>query len=415
MLQGPLLHTGETLVLLLLVASLIGIIAVRFNLPYTVALVIAGIGLGMVGTSKPIPLTPDLVLLVFLPGLLFEAALHLHLDLLRHSWRAVLALAGPGVLITLATVAVITHFWLGLSWPSAFLLGAMVSPTDPIAVLSVFRRLGVPARLATVVEGESLFNDGVGLVLYAVALAVVAQGHFRPLQGVILFLVVVCGGIAVGGVLGWVASRVTAQVDDHLVEVTISVVLAYGVYLVAELLGVSGVLATITAGLVYGNYGRATGMSERTREALDDFWEYAAFFLNSLVFLLLGSALDIKPLAARAPWILVAILATTVGRALAVYGLGGLRALLRGVVMPLRWRHLIFWAGLRGALSLAMALGLSSDVADRGVLVDLVAGIVLFTIVVQGSTVGPLARRLLPAKRAGEPGREPTTMAHSTE
>ena len=394
------LPVNEALVLLLLIASLVGIAARRLDLPYTVALLVCGLGLGRLPAVAAVRLTPDLVLLVFLPGLLFEAALHLHADLLRRTWRSVLALAGPGVLITLATVAALAHLWLGLDWRSAALLGAMVSPTDPIAVLGIFRHLGVPARLATVVEGESLFNDGVGLVAYAIALAAAMGGSVQAGPALASFLAAVAGGTALGALLGWLAARLTRHVDDHLVETTLSVALAYGAYLLAELAGVSGVLATIAAGLVYGTYGRAVGLSAATQEALDALWEYVAFLLNSLVFLLLGITLDPGHLAGQAGAIVLAVAATVIGRGLAVYGLGGLFALLRWARLPAAWRHLVFWAGLRGALSLAMARGLPAAVPERQALLDLVAGVILATVVIQGGTVGPLARRLLPRHAA---------------
>jgi CPA1 family monovalent cation:H+ antiporter len=403
-LHNALMPVGEAF-LLLLIASLIGIVAQRFNLPYTVALVVFGLALGATPLERPIVLTPDLVLLVFLPGLLFEAAIHLHVELLRRTWRAVLGLAGPGVLITMGVVAVLVHYWIGLPWPSAILLGAMVSPTDPIAVLAIFGRIGVPNRLATVVEGESLFNDGVGLVIYATALGIAEGGGFHALPALRDFAVAVAGGIALGGAFGFVASRLVSHIDDHLVEITVSVSLAYGSYLVAELLGVSGVLATISAGLVFGAYGRAIGMSERTQQVLDDVWSYAAFALNSLVFLLLGITINLQRLGAEAGAIALAVLATVIGRALAIYGLGGLFTLFRQATMPMRWRHLIFWAGLRGALSLALALALPASIEQRDRLIDLVAGIILVTILAQGSTIEWLARRLLPEGRApAKPG-----------
>ncbi len=399
--EGPTLQATELLVLLLLASSLVGILAHRVNVPYTVALVLCGMLLGATGAIHGQALTPSLVLFVFLPGLLFEAAFHLHLDHLKRTFGAVVALAGPGLLITMGIVACMVHWVLGTDWAVSILLGAMVSATDPIAVLAVFRRLGVPKRLSTLVEGESLFNDGVALVVFSSALGVAVGGHFDAGQSVVAFLVAVAGGVVVGGTSGFVASRVTAHVDDHLVEMTLATALAYGTYLVSEFFGVSGVLATITAGLVFGNYGRARGMSTRTQEALDDLWEYAAFLLNSLVFLLLGAAFDISRLLADVAAVGVVVVATTVGRAVAVYGLGTGATLLRIAVLPRRWRHVVFWSGLRGALSLAMALSLPPDTPQRDLLVTLVAGVVLVTILVQGSTIDPIARRLIPIRHGG--------------
>ncbi|MCL4507958.1 MAG: sodium:proton antiporter [Chloroflexi bacterium] len=394
MLNGLLLSTSSAILILLLVASVVGILAYRFTIPYTVALLLVGVGVGFSSVVRVVPFSPQLILVVFLPALLFEAALHLHADLLKRLWGPVLLLAVPGVFVTLTVVAVTVRLLLGLPWRSAIVFGAMVAPTDPIAVTAVFRRLGVSRHLSTVVEGESLFNDGVGLVAYSVALAVGTSAMPLALQVSGLFIWAVGGGLALGGLLGFLASRFVVHVDDHLVEVTISVVLAYGSYLLAGPLHFSGVMATLAAGLVFGTYGRAVGMGPRTQEALDTVWEYASFNINSLVFLLLGSALNVVGFEKHVWPLAAGILATIAGRALSVYGLGGLLAVLRRTVLPLRWRHLIFWAGLRGALSLAMALGLPSDFADRDLLITMVTGVVFLTIVLQGGSIAPLTRRL---------------------
>ncbi|MCL5946400.1 MAG: sodium:proton antiporter [Chloroflexi bacterium] len=355
MLEGPFFTTSTAVLVLVVLASLVGIITYRWNFPYTVALLLVGVALGHSSLEQMLPFSPQLILVVFLPGLLFEAALHLRSDHLRRLWGLVVLLAGPGVLITMGIVAGIGHWLFDLPVASAVMLGAMVAPTDPIAVVGIFRRLGVPPLLSTVIEGESLLNDGAGLVAYSLALAVALGTAPDVAHVTALFLWTAGGGLILGAGTGFVASRFVVHVDDHLIEVTISVALAYGTYLMAAPLRVSGVLAVIAAGLVFGTYGRAIGLSQRTQEALDAVWEYVAFLLNSVVFLLLGSALRLSDLVAMLPLVLGGVLASVIGRAVAVYGLSLLPVLVRRRPLPLGWRHMIFWSGLRGALSLALA------------------------------------------------------------
>jgi CPA1 family monovalent cation:H+ antiporter len=366
-------------------------------------LVIAGLALGILIRS-PLPfvtgleldeihLTPHLILVLFLPPLLFEAALHIEATALRKTLLPIGLLAIPGVLLTAGLVGALVHWGVGLEWSAALLFGAIVAATDPIAVLAIFQRLGVPHDLAVLVEGESLFNDGTAVVLSRLLLGVVLAGTFDPIAGLWDFVAVVGGGLLIGVLTGSLVSRVTARIDDHLIEITLTTILAYGTFVVAEGLHVSGVIAVVAAGLVLGNVGARRGMSPTTRLALLNFWEYVAFLLNSAIFLLIGLEVDLANLLADVWPALIAIGAVLLARAVVVYGLG-LIVLPLPPVLPRRWLHVLFWAGLRGAVSLAVVLSLPLDLPIRPLLLDLTIGVVLFTLLAQGLTMEPLVQRL---------------------
>lgn len=384
----------ELVVALLGATALITVVARRLALPYTVILVLFGIAVGEVSPIR-FTITPSLVLIVLLPGLIFEAAYQIHVDHLRPSLGPIVMLAGPGVLVVAGCVATILHAAAGLPIGEAFVVGAMVSATDPVAVIASFKRLHSPRRLATLVEAESLFNDGTGIVMFTIAVGAIDSAT-DPLRAAVTFVAIVLISTAIGAATGVVVSRLLAHVDDHLVELTVSLVLAYGTYLVAEELQQSGVIATAVAGLVLGNYGRSIGMSARTEEALDTVWEFIAFLLTAIIFVLVGMAITPASLVDAAAPIAWAVVAVIVGRAAMVYGVvGGLSRVLPrpGADVPAAWQHVVFWSGLRGAVSVALALSLPADFPDRTLVQGVTFGVVLFTLLVQATTAELVIRR----------------------
>jgi len=385
--------TTETLIIeLLLIASLVAIVVRRLHIPYTVALVVVGLLLTAQSNVR-FELTPELILALFVPPLVFEAAFHLKLTELRQNLATILVLAVPGVILTTIIVAGMLTVGTSLSLPVALVFGALIAATDPVAVVALFRLLGVPKRLSVLVEGESLLNDGTALVLFNLMLAVALTGKFNLFSSLVEFVQVAAGGIVVGLVLGWAISRLIARIDDYLIEITLTTVLAYGTYLVAEQLHFSGVLAVVAAGLITGSLG-PQGMSPTTRIVLYNFWEYITFLVNSLVFLLIGLDVDIRALLGAWQPILWAIGAVLLARAVVVYGLGWVTGKLAEPI-SMRWRHVQAWGGLRGALSLALVLSLPAAFGpDRFLLRTMAFGVALFTLLVQATTMRSLIRRL---------------------
>jgi len=383
----------ETLIIeLLLIASLVAIVVRRLHIPYTVALVVVGLFLT---AQSPLnfELTPELILALFVPPLVFEAAFHLNLTELRRNLTSILLMAVPGVLLTTFIVGGIVSFGTSLALPAALVFGSLVAATDPVAVVSLFRLLGVPKRLSVLVEGESLLNDGTALVLFNLMLAIAITSEFNLLSGVLEFIKVAVGGVMLGLLLGWVISRLISRIDDYLIEITLTTVLAYGSYLLAEQLHFSGVLAVVAAGLITGSLG-PQGMSPTTRIVLYNFWEYITFLVNSLVFLLIGLDVDIWALFQSWQPIAWSIGAVLVARMIVVYGLGWITNRISEPI-SLRWRHVIAWGGLRGALSLALALSLPATFGDdRFLLRTMAFGVALFTLLIQATTMRPLVRKL---------------------
>lgn len=400
--QAAIPQAIELLVGLLALAAVVAIVARPLRLPYTVALVVAGllVGIGAGAAGYPsLDVSPELVLLVLLPGLVFEAAYRLRVVELRRWFSGLAFLAIPGVLISAATVAVILNLGTGLRLDLAFIVGAMVSATDPAAVVATFKRLRVPPALSTLVDGESLLNDGTGLVLFAIAVAAVYT-PIGPGEAILTFGTTVAISVAIGLATGLLAARITALVDDHLVEVTISVVLAYGSYLLADYFHLSGVIATVTAAIVLGNAGPGRAMSEPGADAIDTVWEFFAYLLTAVVFLLVGLAIPPARLLESIGPITWGIVGILIGRAVVVYLLLGGASRLRSRPglperIPSGWLHVLFWAGLRGAVAVAMALSLPSDIPQRDLLQEITFGVVLFTLLFQGTTVGRVVDRTI--------------------
>jgi len=400
------LATVAAFVILIAAAIAVVVVARRVGVPDTVGLVLLGLAASVLLPRLGLEVTPELVLLVLLPGIIFDGGYRTHVEDLRQSLGAILVLAVPGVIIVAAFTGLVLDLTTELTFGQAFLVGAIVSATDPAAVIATFRRLRTPRLLGTVVETESLVNDGTGVVLFTVALAVLTGGAPET-SGVVTFLAAVVVSPLLGIAAGYIAARLIGMTTDHLLEVSITIVLAYGVYAGAEAVHLSGILATVTAAVTLGIFGRGSAMSARARDAIDAFWEVVAFVLTVIVFLLVGVVIELEALARAAGPIVIGILAITVGRAIVVYGLIGVGArALRGPrgmpKMPLPWLHVLFWSGLRGAVAVALVLSIPRGLDGRDLVADVAFGIILFTLLAQGSTIGIVIDRTIgPARRGG--------------
>ncbi len=392
----------EFLIWLLIAASIIAVLASRLRIPYTVALVLGGLALGSVRfpivekiyqSNRPDWLNPEVILILFLPPLLFEGSLKINVRQLLRNKVPILLLANLGVLAATLITGYVLHWEIGIPIATALLFGAIISATDPISVLAIFKELSIAKRLSIIVEAESLLNDGTAVVLFQILLAGILTGNLSVANGIGQFLQSVVGGGAIGFVLGYAASKITKRIDEPQLEITLTTILAYSSYLAAHQFHLSGVIATVISGVTVGNLGMREGMSTRTRLALLSFWDYAAFVINSLLFLLIGMEVHIRELLSAWPTILLAVLAVLLGRAISVYGLVPLSNLFTEPISA-RWQHVLVWGGLHGSLSLALALSLGRDFLYREKILALTFGVVAFSIIVQGLTIGPLIRVL---------------------
>jgi CPA1 family monovalent cation:H+ antiporter len=387
------MHGELTVVVeLLLVAAVVGLAAKRLHVHYNVALVLAGVVLGASQLVPHVGLDADVVLRVLLPILLFEAALATDLGRLRENLVPVVLLAVPGMLATVFVTGAVVRWGLGLDWGVALLLGCILATTDTIAVIAGFRKVRVPPRLATVVENESLFNDGTALVAFTTVLAVIQRGRFDPVNGLVELVWVTAGGLLVGFAAGYAAAHVMRRIDDHLMEIMVTVIVTYASSAGAEALGASPILAVVTAGITVRAAGW-DGVTPTGKVAIRSVWEVAAFGVNSIVFLLVGLQIEFAALRAAAPAIGWGLLALTVGRAAAIYPFLSVSRLGADPV-PLRWQHLMVWGNLKGSLSMALALSLPAWLPDRPLLRAVVFGCALVTLTVQGLTLAPIARWL---------------------
>ena len=406
---GATLVSGiEGLIILLVAAAVVAVIARWIRLPYTLALLLLGLGLGAVPQIYAPTLSSEIILLLFLPPLLFEASFVLDLRRLWSVRTGIVAFAVPGVLLAMVVGGALVRWAVGLPWSVALLFGAMIAATDPVAVLATFRQIGVSPRLAALLEGESLLNDGVALALL-VTLTGAVQGTFNFGVATGTFLLSVLGGAAVGLGLGWVGHRLIATIDEHLTEMTVSVAMAYGAFLAAETLHLSGVLATVSAAMTLGHLGRSRGWiySDGSERLLTDLWEFLAFAANAALFLLMGLTVHVAGLTKYPRAVLIGIVAALAGRAAVAYGIGLVLPQF-GFRLSRAERHIIFWGGLRGAVALAAVLSLPGGFPHRAELLAMTYGVVLFTLLVQGLTMAEVARRLGLTAEATRPGSSST-------
>ncbi|PHJ57934.1 sodium:proton antiporter [Nostoc linckia z18] len=379
-------------IILLLVATVVALLSRQLRIPYVTGLVLAGLPITEL-LSRPLGLNPTLVLNLFLPILIFEAGINTDVSRLRSTFKPIALLAGPGAIISSGIIAVLLKFGLGLSWIPALFVGVILANTDTVSMIAVFKEIPVPSRLSTIVEGETLFNDAAALVSFNLILQVYSTGSITFLEGIKQLLFISLGGCIIGLILGYLTIPVFARLDDPLSSLLLTVAVALGTFQVGQSLGVSGAVAVVVAGLIFGNLGLSRNTSASSRITLLSFWEYASFTVNTFIFLLIGVEIDLGILWKTLPAIIFAVLAYQVGRLLTVYPLLlGIRWFDRPI--PLRWQHLLFLGNIKGSLSMALALSLPTTLPGREILIALVFGSVLVSLVGQGLSLPWVVKRL---------------------
>ncbi len=381
----------EQVELLLLIASLVAIMSRRIRLPYTIGLVLAGLGLSLIGVDFTIHLSKELIFSVLLPPLIFEAAFHLRWRDLKAELPVALTMATLGVALAAVASSAMLILFAGQSWQTAIIIGVVMAATDPVSILALLKESKLPPRIHRLIEAESILNDGTAAVLFTLALSVIA-GSVSAGQFLTLSLTAVCFGLVIGAAIGLVALVIAGRTEDHLVELAVTTVAAYASFILAEDLHASGVLATLAAGMVLGNLGTKGAITEKGHESTEAFWEFAGFVSNSIIFLLIGADLTLWRSGVTNSLVLWTIIASITSRAVAVYvGCLPLAVLKQRVPLPIQ--NLLFFGGLRGALALALVLGLPPEIPARDEIVSAVFLAVAFSVVVQGLTAGRVIAR----------------------
>jgi len=375
--------------ILLLAACLIAIITRRLGLPYIVGLVIGGFLIALLPISPDLPLSRELIFNVLLPPLVFEAALELNWRRFRDELALTLTLAFLGVAIAGTVVAAGMRYGAGWSWIGAALFGALIAATDPASVIAAFREMRAEKRLSMVVESESLLNDGAAAAGFAVLLAIAGGGSDGPVASTIAFLWATGGGVLTGLAISGLAILIAGRTDDHLIEITLTTVVAYSSFLVAEHFHASGIIAALTAGLTIGRFSNKVFADEEGPLVI---WEYIAFLANSMIFILIGMNEANQPLREFVSLAaLAAIALVLLGRAISIYPLAFIFSRSRWR-LPMPYQHVLFWGGLKGALALALALAVPVSVPERNAIIIAAFLVVAFSILVQGLTMPRLLK-----------------------
>jgi len=392
--------------LVILTGAIVAIVARRLRIPYTVGLVVAGFIIALLHLRLGPAFSRELLFDVLLPPLIFEAALYIRWGELRRDLAVISTFATVGVVLSAAVTFAIMRYGAGWGTEPSLLFSVLIAATDPVSVIASFKEANVKGRLKLLVEAESLFNDGTAAVAFAIALAFVANaevttGGIIASAGLSIF-----GGIAIGILIGGAAYFVIGRTKDHLVELSMTSVAAYGSFWIAEHFHMSGILATTAAGILLGNLSIVGNITERGEEYIQTFWDFAAFIANTVIFLMLGITAAYQDFVDALWPIAIAIVAVLLGRAVAVYGCS---AFFSWRDRRVRWaqQHVMFWGGLRGALALALALSIPESAPYRQSVLTVTFGVVAFSVIVQGTSIQWLIRYLRPTKSTPEDRPEP--------
>jgi monovalent cation:H+ antiporter, CPA1 family len=384
----------EFIASLLLIAAIVAMAVRRLKIPYTVGLMLTGIVLAISPfPTDDVEITKDMIFTIFLPPLIYEAAIYIKWQEVRRDLPVILTLAIVGVLLSAGVTALGMHYLAQWGWPSALLFGVLIAATDPVSVIATFKEAGVQGRLRLLVETESLFNDGAAAVAFSIALAFTMGGSITVFGTAQTLVIIIAGGILCGALVAGTVLLLAGRTDDHLIEITLTMVAAYGSFLLAEHFHLSGVLASLVAGLLTGNFGSLGSFSDKGREAVLSFWEFIAFMVNSLIFMLIGIGGAYQNFAHLLLPIMIALLMMFIGRALAIYPLSALFSRSALQISP-NHQHVLFWGGLRGALALALALGLPPEFPQRESIITVSFAVVGYSICVQGLSMVALLRKL---------------------
>lgn len=387
-----------------MIAGGVGIVAAKATkIPYTIALLLAGFIVSVIGVPIGIRLTHDVIILLLLPPLLFEGAKTTDVEDFRKNLPIIVGVAIPGLVISILTVGVSVHYLLGFEWLIALLFAIIILPTDPVSVLAIFEEIGAPERLSVLVEGESLINDGLGVVLFTTVLALIQSGatveELATVQSLIELLfevgLSIAGGAAVGLITGYGVYRIMYNLDEHMTEIILTILLAYGSFLIAEhYLHVSGVIATVVSGLLIGNRGREYAMSPQTKLSVFNTWETGAFIVNTFIFVVIGIQTPIGQIIQYAHFIVPAILIVLLGRAIGLYPIVyAVNTLFMRDKVSREYSHVMWWGGLHASIPIALVLGLPETVPRQSAIRVLVFGISAFSLVVQGLTIRQMLNR----------------------
>ena len=381
---------------ILILVVVITLIARQINFPSTIAFIFAGL-LAAAVPRLPLPeLSPEIFLSILLPPILFTETLTLDIDGLIDDSDTILSYALPGTLLVVAAIGTYTHYIFQMSWLEAFMLGIVVAPTDPVSVIATFKRLGVIRRFQLIVAGESLFNDGVAIVVYSLLVTVIEAGSITGLEILTITIIKVFGGVILGYVAGYIVHLIFCWTDDLYVKTLLTFIIAFGVFRLAEQFQSSGVIAVVLAGLILNyrcrNFG---GVSEKGEETLEIMWEFVGFIASSFAFIFIGVSLDLELLS----HFMLQILALSIVSVIFRYGMIDIIARFleryRSKRIPQNWRIGMTWSGLRGAVSVVLVLGITGiNLPNEELLLALTYGIVLGTNVIQGLSMPLLINRL---------------------
>lgn len=387
--------------ILLMIISAVAVIVSYIRLPYTIALVIIGYAIGYTEIIPQIHLTSEIIFTIIIPILIFEASINTPAVEFSRNIRSILLLAIGGLIICIALFTVGSHYLIGLDWKLAILMGSLISATDPVSILAIFRKLGVNIRLSVLIEGESLLNDGVAVVIFQISTLAIITGTYSVGDAFLQFIKVTLGGAALGFVFGFITTQIIKRVSDHFVELTITTIMVYSLVLVSVRVHSSEIIALLVAGLVIGNYAFQEAFTASSRVILTSFWEYAAFIANSVIFLFIGIQIAQVDITHHIKFILIAWLLTMGSRTLMIYSLTPIASKFREKI-PNSFKHVLNLGGLRGAIALALVLSIPKTMEGSDTILILTFGVVFLSLIIQGLSTPPLINLLGIGRRSKE-------------